>query len=383
MKKRIFALTVVGCLGIGTSNAWCQVGKMGVQLVKKTPTSALDVLGSRFSAGANIAKTQAALERAAKLAALRSWNVPNKNFIRTRQNFNTFILNPITPTSSSDLRLRLVSPSMKQGQEAVQKYEEFFADFKKVRTEINSVLGNSLLDGTDLQKTLHPSQRGYYAGKLQALEFRLNKLQNFLFPNDPALVQARKYIEFAASKFNEFYSPSVTVNKYVARPFVQDEFWMEYDWRQGPRDESLTLLPENVHMAVLNDSYDILNMYRQWERTGRFPKGWKVSVYDDARKLLDAISAGENFDLIISDINVPGGGGRYFVGQLREMGSNAPVIGCSMYRRDKIDSKELHKIGFDGYMYGDDMFEESAGFWKWAGYVKNYYYYKRIGNWPR
>ena len=216
------------------------------------------------------------------------------------------------------------------------------------------------------------------AAELDGLRFRVDA-------DDPLLSFAREYLTYVRwtvypqAKDIYFITP---LPVRTDRPYVQEEFWMEYDWRKFPRDESLTQLPEDVHMVVLNDTHDILDMYKPWEREGRFPKGWKVSVYDDTKELLDAVKVGSKFDLVISDIQVPGGG-RYFVGQLRDMGFDTPVIGCSMYTRDKIDSQELHQIGFDGYMYGDDMFEESAGFYKWAGYIKNYYYYKRIGNWQR
>lgn len=384
MNKIISVLTVVSCMGVLVPSAWCQAGKIGTQLIKRTPSSALDVLGSRFSAGAAIAKTQASLERAAKLATLRSPHLLRSDILKKQGEFNTFVAHRIDPTPAADLRLRLVSPSLEQSQEAFQAYEACFADFRAMRKEVDPVLGNALLEKIDLFESLHPSQLGYYAGLVQLMEFRVKKLQRTLFPNDPALAQVKAYLEFAASKFNKFYSPDISNPRgYVGRPFVQEEFWMEYDWRKGPRDKSLTALPENVRLAVLNDNEDILDMYRLWERQGRFPAGWQVSTYEDTLHLLDAVKSGRKFDLIVSDINVPGGGGRYFVHQLREMGIQTPVIGCSGYTRDKIDSKELHDIGFDGYMYSGDMFEEAAGFSTWKSYVGNYYYYKRIGDWPR
>lgn len=384
MNKIISVLTAVSCMGVLAPSAWCQAGKIGTQLMKKAPSSALDVLGSRFSAGANIAKTQAALERAANFARLRSPHLLRSDILQKQGEFNTFVAHRIDPTPAADLRLRLVSPSLEQSKNAVQEYMDCFADFRAMRKEVDPVLGNALLERINLLEALHPSQLGYYAGIVQSMEFRVKKLQRTLFPNDPALAQVKTYLEFAASKFNKFYSPEISTPKgYVGRPFVQEEFWMEYDWRNGERDAALTALPENVRLAVLNDSEDILDMYKLWERQGRFPAGWKVSGYEDALHLLNAVEAGQKFDLIVSDINVPGGGGRYFVHRLREMGIQTPVIGCSGYTRDKIDSKELHDIGFDGYMYSDDMFEETSGFYKWKSYVSNYYYYQRVGGWPR
>ncbi len=384
MNKIISILTVAGCMGVLTPDAWCQAGKFATQLIKKTPYSALDILGSRFAAGEAAARTQASLARTAQMAAMRhSPNLLRSDLVRKQSAFNTVIAHEINPTPIPNLRPRLVVPSLEQTQEAVQEYMDFFTDFKAMRHEVDPVLGNALLERTNLLETMHPSQLGYYTGLVRSVDFRLKKLQKTVFSTDPALAEVETYLNFAESKFNKFYTPDITPNGSVVRPFVQEEFWMEYDWHKPPRDEALTALPENVHMAVLNDTEDILDMYKLWEQQGRFPKGWKVSTYDDTMNLLNAVKSGQKFDLIISDINVPGGGGRYFVHSLREMGIQTPVIGCSGYTRDKIDSEELFLIGFDGYMYSDDMFEESSGFYKWKSYISNYYYYQRVGGWPR
>ena len=72
-----------------------------------------------------------------------------------------------------------------------------------------------------------------------------------------------------------------------------------------------------------------------------------------------------------------------------EFSNYASMLGLSFSSVDAdaiwtiFNSKELHDIGFDGYMYSGDMFEEAAGFSTWKSYVGNYYYYKRIGDWPR
>ncbi len=385
MNQSIKVLLGIVCAGVMVPCAWGQAAKAGRQALKglssaSKPVSALGRLDARVSA----AQRAVSHVRPVKVDLP---SVPVKAGVtsaaRARVQFDAYAAKVITPTPSVNLRPRLVSPTVSQTQEAVQQYEQFFADFSEFHKYINPMIGNALLENVKLAETLHPTQIGRLAGELRGLEMRASKLQRLLFPNDPALKDALEYISFASQEVNKFYTPEVAETSHAVRPYVQDEFWMEFDWHKGKQDETLKQLPENVHMVVLNDTKDILNMYKQWEREGRFPQGWKISVYEDTKELLEAVEAGTKFDLVISDINVPGGGGRYFVNRLREMGVNTPVIGCSMYTRDKIDSQELHQIGFDGYMYGDDMFEESAGFYKWNGYIKNYYYYKRIGNWPR
>lgn len=376
MNKWIKLLGSCFLVAATASQAWSQVGKI-VRSVRGAAAGVPSV--------ARVVERQAIQARSAVPAFRASAALPVKP-LRWRQNremLDKYVMHTIVPTQSTSLQPRLTSPTISQSQEAVHEYEKFFSDLADVRKEVDPKLGYALLDNVNLLETLVPMEVNYFAERLHGLEFRAKQLQNTLFPSDPALKEAKEYLMFASQRLNKFYAPEVTSAYRSDRPFVQEEFWMEYDWRQGPRDEALTQLPENIHMAVLNDTEDILYMYQRWLREGRFPAGWKVSVYEDTVKLLEDVEAGAKFDLIISDIHVPGGGGRYFVNRLRRNDAETAVIGCSMYTRDKIDSAELFSIGFDGYMYGDDMFEESSGFFKWVSYIKNYYYYKRLGGWKR
>ena len=142
-------------------------------------------------------------------------------------------------------------------------------------------------------------------------------------------------------------------------------------------------VPPDLRVAVLNDQEDILDMYRAWDQQRRLGEGWSVTTYKDTRNLLNDLQNGHMYDLIITDLTVPGGGGYFLTDQVREMGLNMPIIGCSMYTLDKLDAPKMFDQGFDGYIYGDDLFEEMSGSVSWLGYIKNYYYYKALHGWSR
>lgn len=377
MNNTIKMLLSLVCVGIAFPSSWAQVPGAAVR-ASRAASNASSALGRLDG----LANTGMAAVRASRMSvpAVTAVRSAGSSLRKARLPFENFVLRPIAPTPVESLRLRLVSPTLPQAQEAIKDYETFFADFAGFRKELDPVLGNALLENVNLQESLHPMDLRYYITGLGTLRLQATRLQKVLFPADPGLKGAVEYLDYASQKIDKFYTPEVPVADYQMRPYVQEEFWMEYDWRKGPRDESLTQLPEDVHMVVLNDTQDILDMYKQWEREGRFPKGWKVSVYEDTMDLLNAMNSGMKFDLVISDIHVPGGGGRFLVSEMRQKGIETPVIGCSMYTRDQINSEELYNIGFNGYMCGRDMFEESAGFWTWVGYIKNYYYYQRIGH---
>lgn len=152
-----------------------------------------------------------------------------------RQEFETHVLRTFTPTPLPELRPRLMAPTAVQMQEATSAYETFFADFSAFRKEMDPVLGNALLEGKNLQQTLHPTELSYYITRLGNLRLRSNSLQNVLFPSDAALKGVREYIDFTMQKFDKLYTPEVSVLVRPDRPYVQEEFWMEYDWRKGPR----------------------------------------------------------------------------------------------------------------------------------------------------
>lgn len=386
MNKGLSVLAGVCCACAFVPCAEAQVVK-AARAVQRI--SALDVLGRRFSAGESVVRQVRSAEKAARLAARPHLPQAAPHLSRKQSAFNIHIASPVLPTKSAELlpvlRRRLLEAPPAVLTEAVEQYEKFFADFVQMRQEVDPILGGSLLDKTNLQKELYPYQLGYYAQLVEGMDLRLRKLRLVLFPEDLALQKAQAYIEFAARKFNRFYVPELVPQAAAVRPYVEGEFRMEYDFQdESPLAAEWRTLPENVRLAVLNDNPEILNRYKQWERDGYFPQGWSVFTYDDVQNLLADINGGQKFELIISDINVPGGGGYYFVNRLRQLDAVTPVIGCSMYpSRNHIKTDNLHAIGFDGYMCGEDMFDTADGFSSWVYYVKNYYYYKNKGNWPR
>ena len=136
-------------------------------------------------------------------------------------------------------------------------------------------------------------------------------------------------------------------------------------------------------MAVLNDDLDILAMYDTWIKQGRLGKNWTLETYHNTEDLVAAVKSGKNFDLIITDLTVPGGGGYFLTDQVRQLNKRTPIIGCSMYTIDAINAEKMFEQGFDGYIYGGGLFEEVSGSVTWMGYIKYYYSLGKFFNWRR
>ncbi|GAB6391381.1 MAG: DNA-binding response regulator [Treponematales bacterium] len=77
-------------------------------------------------------------------------------------------------------------------------------------------------------------------------------------------------------------------------------------------------------------------------------EGWEARGCMEAREAFDALY-GENIDLIVSDIMMPGIDGFAFAGSVRKQDNNIPIL--FMSARDDIGAKEQgFRIGIDDYM---------------------------------
>lgn len=374
------------CLALGAS--------VYAQGTKQVITAGSRALGSSAAKEASILKSMdnwyesgAAIKRAVSAAAMRPAAKPVVHPADSRDHAfrNSGFFGPITPTPVKDLRVRLIHPSQDQVNEAFAEYRELMSDLEPLRKEVNTKLLYKTIPN-DKWTALYPQERRPLILQISSMKGRTEKLLNVMFANDPALLQADAWLEEAMKQVNPFYVAGLKRRKRLdKRAFSRSEFFLESprDIPEGVPSPYRTEVPANMRVAVLNDQTDILDMYKLWERENRLGPGWKVTTYKDTRDMLQAMQSGEVYDLVITDLTVPGGGGYYLVDQLRDMRLNMPIIGCSMYTIDKLNAEKMFEQGFDGYIYGDDLFEEPAGSVSWMGFIKKYYWYKNLNGWSR
>ncbi|WP_428077513.1 response regulator [Candidatus Avelusimicrobium alvi] len=374
------------CLTLGAS-AYAQGTKQVI-------TAGSRALGSSAAREASALKTMdgwyesgAAIKRAVSAAAMRAAPKPVVHPADRRDHAfrNSSFFGPITPTPVKDLRVRLIHPSQAQVNEAFAEYHQLMSDLKSLRKEVNTKLLYKTIPN-DKWTALYPQERRPLIVEISRMKGRTEKLLNVVFANDPALLQADAWLDEAMKQVNPFYVAGLKRRKRLdQRAFSRDEFFLKSprEIPEGMPTPYRTEVPANMRVVVLNDQTDILDMYKLWERENRLGPGWTVATYKDTREMIHAIQSGEVYDLVITDLTVPGGGGYYLVDQLREMRLNMPIIGCSMYTIDKLNAEKMFEQGFDGYIYGDDLFEEPAGSVSWMGYIKKYYWYKNFNGWSR
>ncbi len=351
----------------------------------KNPLSALDTMDAWYKAGAaaqNSARVSAAINKAAKEAAQKpKGKISRETHFRNDGDF----FRAITPTPVEKLRVRLIRPTQQQVKQAVDAYQQLMKDFESLRKEVDTKLLYNKLSSPD-RTNMASQERRVLIMELGEIRSRAAKLSRVVFADDPALAKIIKWADTAMQQINPYYVLTLTNHRRLdSRVFNESEFFLDYPQENLPDGTAAYefAVPENIRVAVLNDQEDVLDMYQAWAREGRLGKGWKVATFSDTRDLLTSLQSGNVYDLIITDLTVPGGGGYFLVDQVRDMQLDIPVLGGSMYTRDQINAQKMFDQGFDGYIYGDDMFEELAGSVKWMGQVKKYYFYKALRGWSR
>ena len=210
-------------------------------------------------------------------------------------------------------------------------------------------------------------------------------MRTVVFAHDIPLRRVQAWLQAVLPEINPFYVPNSALKATArtdGRVANKAEFFLEEPKGSSYSYNTVTV-PENWHVAVLNDDPDVLYMYQVWEREGRLGKGWRFSLYKDTNDLIRAFKEGAAFDLVITDMVVPGGGGKYLTSWLRQEGKTMPIIGCSNYYSSQLNHEDLFRLGFDGYMYAGDMFEEVYGSFNWMSNIKHYFYYKNLHGWQR
>ncbi len=164
--------------------------------------------------------------------------------------------------------------------------------------------------------------------------------------------------------------------KYANPPITQEAAEIE-------REELLKHLPENMHIAVINDDALPRINFSKWGEKGFLGKNAKVEVFADGSKFLQNVQDGARYDLVITDLLVPHGG-LAMMPELRQLDQNVTVIASSKYDRGEEPAEGLFASGMDGYLwYNSNLNEGAYGYIEYLRAMKNYFYYKNKYNWQR
>lgn len=300
------------------------------------------------------------------------------------------------PTDGGMISL-LQEPTSRQMVHALRLYNDVMSKFQAFKKETDPFLYYQSKPSE--RRTLTPVERGQWAEKISRMHAQLMRLKPVASPADPGYKAAREYVAFAADVLSPFLRGTLLANKWARRDREYDfeEFFLhtpkakkEPAWKDVLPENWRTKLaagklPKGLKMAVLNDNPNVLSRMEEFHRAGLFFPQWQISYYQDTEDILrDASASPKSFDVILTDIIVPGGGGSYLTGMLRERGFAGAIIALSAFEENAHMGRKMFDIGFDGMIPQEIGFEKGR---HWPLQImqklENYFYYRNLHKWDR
>lgn len=294
----------------------------------------------------------------------------------------------IIPTDAGQLKVNAYRLNPQQMQGVQTRYQNLMKDFLAFKYS-----WDARVFYLELYQRLNPislMEKKELLREAAGLLARVKYQKEFLLKDDKPLQQAYDYLIDALEKLEPAYFGIFKKSGQAARtdrPFVQDQFflrnpslaqWKEIQWEDyqplssGAKERVQPIaraLPKNLHIALVNDHPAMINSFKSWAAAGYFGEGATVDTYQTADGLLHS---GKEYDFIITDLLVPGGGGQYLAYHLRKKGYQKPIIAMSEYREEDCRAADLFNIGIDGYIYADDFFRNYIGYRLFPAALKTY-----------
>ena len=308
------------------------------------------------------------------------------------------MFNQIVPTKKQELWVFFEGLEDIQRQDLGARYYSVMKDFASFKRELDIRLFYQTLPGESRPFSVYEKREIFQ--KMGDLYARIRGLKVVAFRTDPALEASLEYLNEAAGRVdptvknmfggkewpranrvfdvNEFFLKNPPTSSWLPAVNVGDMPVFVYS-RTKSMMEKLPLR----RVAVLNDNEQILGALKKWYQRGGFGSQAKWSFYSHAQALQNALQRGEPFDLILTDVVVPGGGGAFIASELRQSNVPTPLIALTQYVPHPTIAQKLYSYGMDGMIGIKDSFGSSSkDMLLLAHKIKNYFYYRNLHHWP-
>ncbi len=305
-----------------------------------------------------------------------------------------FVFHPVRLTEPGNLRVEFTPASSFQTTEILIRYQIVMGRFKDFKKEMDPFLSYQLRPSS--RRDLHPVERAHILSRAADMETELTRLAAVISPKDEALLFAREYtdrVKMEVAPILKGMSSGAPRFSRMDRTFNGDEFYLHKDetkrWlsmlRRGRALRLAAQLPQGLRVAVLNDRASVLEKMQSSHKNGVFIGQGSLDCFSSAEDLLFAIrDLDRQYDLILTDIIVPGGGGYYVTAELRLDGYEGVIIALSAFERDDAMALDMFERGFDGMLNLPMSFEFSP-FWEsdvMRG-LRNYFQLRDVNGWRR
>lgn len=303
----------------------------------------------------------------------------------------------IIPTPKEQLKFNAYRLTPAQTETLASKYEDLMTQILQFKQHWDSRV--FYLELYKNFNAIEPMERKQLLRDGGELASKAKYQLDFLLKDDKPLQQAYDYLVTALEQLEPAYF-GIFERKGTPtredRPFVPEQFflkepsqakWREMQWADyqplssGAKELVAPIasqLPKNLHIAFVNDHTGMIGSIKNWVSAGYLGEGATVEVFSTAEALLQTH---KEFDVIITDLLVPGGGGQYLAYHLRKSGYNKPILALSEYREEDCRATELFNVGIDGYIYADDFFRNYIGYRYLPASLKTYFDLKSAHHW--
>lgn len=302
----------------------------------------------------------------------------------------------IVPTPKDQLKFNAYRLTPSQIQENADKYEQLMKDFLEFKQNLDARVFYLEL----YKDAIGPMEKKQLLREGGELASHAKYQLDFLLKDDIPLQRAYIYLVDALERLEPAYFGMLEKKGALAarkdRAFVPEQFflkdpaqtqWREIQWEDyqpmssGAKELVLPVaqqLPKNLRIALVNDLPAMVGSFKSWAAAGYFGEGTQVEVFSSA---IDFLNTKQEFDVIVTDLLIPGGGGQYLAYQLRKNGYQKPIIALSEYREEDCRALELFNLGIDGYIYADDFFRNYIGYRYFPAALKTYFDLKNQHGW--
>lgn len=367
---------------------------------------AFPCFAQKFPVGALTGKT--ALEQALKqtsnqgLRVLQGKIMPagvdvalrRNSFALRRQDLEQNVLTSFPVPNIETMKLGIASPTDKQRKLIFDKYTQVTEKLRLFKEEMDGILYYQ--SNPSEKRTFAPQEKQYFLEQINTLNRELNALSLSVEKTDVVLQRGKAYLQYALSVVSPemvgFLPNLQPTDPRTDRELKTEEFFLHDPaenrfamWRLFQKLDSSSAIPNGLRIAVLNDRQAFLiEVEYAHKRKELFPLE-NVKTYEEVDILLEDIRSGrETFDVILSDLCVPDGGGFRLVQSLRQDGYKGVILAASAFWEEEVIAFSLYNRGFDGMFAIPENFETQPHWYDRLNQgLRNYFYYRNIHGWMR
>ncbi len=255
----------------------------------------------------------------------------------------------------------------------------YYLGTSEAETLVPEQLRRTLGEVVDAQAAVFRAQIiwGVQNDTLQEAELYLKNMQNFYTSLSTGMyfeVETKTYRAYERPDGHEYVDCEFGLwSESVEEKIPQRDWKNPMTWFSG---NSHGVLPEKQRVAVLQDSEEVINGLQQMKARAQLDE-WQIDVYEDPEQFLNTVNY-EQYDLILTDVLIKNGGGRYLARQLRNQGYEGTILTLSGF--DEVHGGKLFfDDGIDGMISLKSHQNEYADHF-WAS-LNNYFILKQEHGW--